>query len=258
MGHNYWEKRMLDGGHTGWRDPVIYAFDQKIRVNLVKAIIEADCVDIFSDLILLDFGCGSGDFSVELSSFFKKIYLYDISDIVTNSAAKRIFNGEAISSLDNLLNIHVTLNTIICVTVLQHIIDDEELKKVLSFMQTNLAEDGIFVCIESFQNEVDNGIQRKWSCLDFEKILTMQGFSIVRKNDYYYPDTSNEKYYKYSNRIDVKILRRIHNMLGAQGKKLVLKLMGLIADRYNSNLDDFLYDYSRKSGTKVYVLKKMA
>lgn len=250
----YWESRMWEGGHTGWRDPAIYAFDQKIRINTVKHFLVG-----YSEIIkdaLLDFGCGSGDFSAILSDNYHKIYLYDISNTAIIHAANRVKNGEAFSSIKELKNTRCLFSDMISVTVLQHIVDDNELADVLTFMYEHLVDEGVFICIESFQDKVENGIQRKWKSKDFENKIGSLGFKIKGKYNFYYPNENNYFFKKYINRLDVKILRRFYFIVGIKLKKIILKMLIIIAKKYNKKVENFIFPFSSGVGTKVYVLQK--
>lgn len=41
LNKEYWENRTKEKGHTGWSDPIIYSYDQKIRLNTVKYILKS-------------------------------------------------------------------------------------------------------------------------------------------------------------------------------------------------------------------------
>lgn len=42
MPTNFWTKRVVDFGHTGWADEAIYAFDQPIRIEIVDYLVKAE------------------------------------------------------------------------------------------------------------------------------------------------------------------------------------------------------------------------
>lgn len=41
LNKEYWENRTKEKGHTGWADPLIYSYDQKIRLNTIEYILNA-------------------------------------------------------------------------------------------------------------------------------------------------------------------------------------------------------------------------
>ncbi len=41
LNKEYWENRTKEKGHTGWADPLIYSYDQKIRLNTIEYILKA-------------------------------------------------------------------------------------------------------------------------------------------------------------------------------------------------------------------------
>lgn len=251
---NYWEKRMKEYGHTGWGDPAIYAFDQRIRLNVVAEIVDMYLKGVGNNL--LDFGCGTGDFSYELSYKYKNIYLYDVSETCVENACGRLNNGIAVLDFEKLKMINVKYDTILSITVLQHIVDDNELRDRLSYMYDNLSHDGILIVEESFLGKIDSMIEQSWTSVAFEGLITELGFQVFKKYNYYYPDNSNKHFRAYVNRMDVRVLRKIYNHVSLKKKKAIQKILESIACRYNSNTKDFYYDWTNEFGTKIYVLKK--
>ncbi len=71
---DFWNERLVKFGHTGWADPVIYAYDQQERLALIGAAITKLSIKRGS---ALDFGCGAGDFSKLLLSNGFNVCDYD-------------------------------------------------------------------------------------------------------------------------------------------------------------------------------------
>lgn len=63
MWQDYWEERAKRYGHTGWSSPIIYAFDNPIRIKVVDYLLNTILQPSQRDA-LLDFGCGTGEFSI--------------------------------------------------------------------------------------------------------------------------------------------------------------------------------------------------
>lgn len=247
----YWDKRMENSGHTGWSDPAIYAFDQSIRIRAVKKILAA------SGNNMLDFGCGTGDFSKALSSDFKHIFLYDICDPALEYAQKRISNSVSINSLDELEKSYEgVFDVILSVTVLQHIMDDTQLANTLKILKNSLNSDGKLLVVESFFQK-GNSLQREWGYSQFEKMIGQTGFLIHKKYDFYYPDNNCKLFRKYIKRFDVRLLRKIYIITKKKKlKKMIEQRLSKISSKYNSHEEDFYFDFSEKKGTKIYILKK--
>lgn len=251
----YWDNRMMANGHTGWNDPVIYSFDQQIRISIVKDIIKNSKIE--SCLNLLDYGCGSGDFSFSLQDYFNQVWLYDISKIALEHASTRIKNNVIVKSLDDLKSFSSNFDVILSITVIQHILDDLELDKTLSILHDCLNDDGIFIVFESFFNK-ENSLQRGWDVQYFEDLVKNKKFKIEKKYNYYYPDNSNEQFRQFHNRIDVRIFQIIYRISDNLFiRKKIEKILQKIAIKYNSVIKNFYYQFSDEQGTKIYVLKKL-
>lgn len=253
---NYWEKRMLDHGHTGWKDPAIYAFDQKIRLEVVKELLsKSNILDTILDHegSLLDFGCGSGDFSAFLKDYYKNVYMFDVSEYIVEMAASRVKNSIPISSLDKLFDIQSSYDTILSVTVLQHIMDDEEMSLILQYFNKKLTREGVFLCIETFP-KLGNSMQRNWNCHQFETLMEQNDFVIEEKYDFYYPP-ANELFLAYADTVYIKILSSLYGNIKFL-RKMIINKMQKYASKYNENIYQFIKMGTNDFGTKVYVLRK--
>src|SRR5690242_11690456 len=121
----YWDDRARRYGHTGWADPVVYAFDQAARLAAVERVLASATV---RRGLALDFGSGSGDFARLLAKHFAKVLAFDISPVVTTRAQRKygsIGNIEFChaESVKNLALEDGSLDLILSVTVLGHILD---------------------------------------------------------------------------------------------------------------------------------------
>lgn len=95
MSTNFWTKRVVDFGHTGWADEAIYAFDQPIRIEIVDYLVKR----FSKGGVLLDFGCGNGEFSNHEKKRFNKIVLYDTCKEVLAIASQLNSGAKCISNL---------------------------------------------------------------------------------------------------------------------------------------------------------------
>lgn len=147
---NFWEERAGKIGHTGWSDVKIYAFDQKIRLDTVDYMIRTYGSDAKGTL--LDFGCGTGDFARKQKKKFNQVVIYDTCESVLDKAIKRIPECIAYSNMSDLEKDHHVQDVILSITVLQHILDDHELKKIVRLIQEKLSDEGVFIVMEGFGN----------------------------------------------------------------------------------------------------------
>jgi hypothetical protein len=138
----FWSQRHKAMGHTGWSNPIIYAYDQIERLAIIERTIEA--LDIEKDCAL-DFGCGKGDFSRMLLKTGFKVYGYDpyVKPNILNHNFIYINNH-------NQLNIFIKepINIILSVTVLDHIMNESEFYDELAYFRTKVADNGFLLCLE--------------------------------------------------------------------------------------------------------------
>jgi 2-polyprenyl-3-methyl-5-hydroxy-6-metoxy-1,4-benzoquinol methylase len=80
----FWDDRVAKHGHTGWGSPMVYCYDQPLRLKVVDQIIG----EITKFEQVLDYRCGVGDFSALLSKRSNKCIAYDISNTSLNIAKK--------------------------------------------------------------------------------------------------------------------------------------------------------------------------
>ena len=85
---NYWNQRFKVYGHTGWKSPLIYRYDQKIRVNAFKKLLFRKNISLI-DKNVLDIGCGTGDFVYAISKLGANVTGCDISNKLFAKTSKR-------------------------------------------------------------------------------------------------------------------------------------------------------------------------
>jgi ubiquinone/menaquinone biosynthesis C-methylase UbiE len=97
---------------------------------------------------MLDFGCGCGDFAQYLGGSFNKIFAYDSSSEILKIAESRI-DRDNIKIIPSLDLINEKLDLTISVTVLQHIIDNEELLSTIKAIGSKSKGSSYFICLET-------------------------------------------------------------------------------------------------------------
>lgn len=206
LNKEYWENRAKEKGHTGWSDPIIYSYDQKIRLNTVEYILRLLSIRGGS---ALDYGCGTGDFSILLSKYFDEVKATDLSDNVLKIALQ-VNNRTNIEYL-SLRNDNIFLNKynlILSVTVLQHILDDSDLLKLLKNFRDSIKFNGAIVLLESFANDNQENINnyiRNRSEKHFCNLVKYSGLKVIDSYNFYNPYKLNINF----NSIFFRILRKL-------------------------------------------------
>jgi hypothetical protein len=120
----FWRTRVRRVGHTGWKQPVVYAFDQRQRVRLLEERIGALGI---SRGVALDFGCGSGDFSRVLLKMGFEVLAYDpfMAPGFSHPRLTYVGSAEAFWALKS------ELSLIVSVTVLDHVLEAGEFARLL-------------------------------------------------------------------------------------------------------------------------------
>lgn len=210
----YWDDRARRFGHTGWADPVVYAFDQAARLAAVERIVASATV---RRGLALDFGAGSGDFARLLAKHFTKVLAFDISPVVTARAQRNyggirnieFSHGESVKNLS--LN-DGSLDLILCVTVLGHILDDGECRDTLSFFRRKLDAKGILVALEATPavERDGGGYQRFRTREKLRQLFGEAGFTLKKQYGFYNPDEeASRSYSRYASDFRVRLLRKL-------------------------------------------------
>jgi 2-polyprenyl-3-methyl-5-hydroxy-6-metoxy-1,4-benzoquinol methylase len=157
---SYWDKRYEVHGHTGWSDSVLYEYDQKARLNAIE-----EKINDLNFSRFLDIGCGSGDF-VQLCLSKKNHpsgFGIDISKKAVDALKDKFKSSPQIQFQQVDLTKHTfpsqEFDLIICITVLQHLGDDEKIIAAIRSIKSSMKPDGHFVLLENIYGDVkaDNG-----------------------------------------------------------------------------------------------------
>jgi SAM-dependent methyltransferase len=145
----FWNTRVRRLGHTGWSDPVIYAYDQLARLRAIDEVLRN--LDI-PRRRALDFGTGTGDFAALLSRSFEHVFAFDFSPDVLRVAKVKYgdlgniqFREESVRAWST---IDGPLDLILTVTVLDHILDANAWRAVFHQFRDRLGPDGVLLSLE--------------------------------------------------------------------------------------------------------------
>ena len=186
---SFWDKRYEVHGHTGWSDSFLYQYDQRARLNVIE--------DKISDLkfnSFLDLGCGSGDFTQLCLN--KKNYTsglgVDISQKAIN-ALKDKFNS---SGRVDFKRIDLTedalpsqeFDLVICITVLQHLGDDQKIIAAIRNIKSSMKPDGHLLVLENIYGTVNahnnSYIRTNISSEKWKSLLKAGGIEITDVSTY--------------------------------------------------------------------------
>lgn len=156
-----WNNFVSETGHTGYQNQRIYEYDQPIRLKVIRRLIANHFTGSNEGRRVLDIGCGSGDFVEELDKLgFGYIQGIDISKDVADIARQR-FKGKdhidiKVSDVSELTAQKESFDLVLCVTVLQHIVDDDMLAQNLRRINQLLVTGGKLIVFDRVtqKNEV--------------------------------------------------------------------------------------------------------
>lgn len=249
---SFWRERVQKYGHTGWRYPCTYGFDQPLRIKVVKELVERY---VQHKETLLDFGCGTGEFSGALKNDFCQITAYDpCADVLEKAKGelKDIKHISFVDSFNSLAEMGMSYDVILSITVLQHIMSDQELKNTFQFMYREIKQSGIFVIMESFTSHIESNYERDWTYQDFKSMMEKTGFSLLQGYDFYNPTEDNDIFNQYFTLPEVAQLRKQKDLTD---QEKIVKYQGISAN-YIENPYDFLYPLTASEGSKFLVYSK--
>jgi SAM-dependent methyltransferase len=221
----YWSERARQYGHTGWDDPLIYRYDQRLRLRAVTDVIAT--LGLPPGARCLDFGCGVGDFAARLSRLGYRVWAYDISETVLQLAARLnpAPNVAYTSHLDEALA--EPLDLILSVTVLQHVVDDEAFGDIVRRFAQALQPDGRVLVMESFApSDGCTGYLRLRTFETFVAAFETSGLQLETARSFYHPvDRPTPRFARYERNPLVRRLaarsrsvpaaRTLHDLLAA-------------------------------------------
>lgn len=188
----FWNQRAKTFSHTGWGNFLKYAFDQPARLKAIAAILDAHAP---RGDAAFDYGCGSGDFSALLATRYRTVTAYDISDEVIRIARQAHLpaSGITFSSDPACLETSISdgsLDLVLSVTVLGHILDDDELVRQLEMIRRKLKPGGKLIAFEySLPSKVGaSDYQRFSTFVEWKSLFGRAGFSLECDYGFYHPD----------------------------------------------------------------------
>ena len=131
----HWNERFRIYGHTGWKDRLIYAYDQPLRLKAIDKALARAKIPIDSSTNILDVGCGTGDLVIEFAKRGANVTGIDISSEVLEYAKGRLSNFDNVrlllTGVEELNFTNGLFDLVTSVTVLQHITDQKSFSKAI-------------------------------------------------------------------------------------------------------------------------------
>lgn len=182
----YWNRRVIQFGHTGWSNAALYTYDQRARIARVLEL-----VDVGSDAGVLDFGCGTAELTTELAIRYPKARLtgIDFSDRVIAVAKDKLRSLSNIrlmaGEIDTAPLEPGTFDLILCVTVLQHI-DPARLPAILGRISALLNPSGRLILLENvYRSRQGAGyINTRFDEAAWREVTAAAGFQIEYTTSY--------------------------------------------------------------------------
>lgn len=189
MNNKFWDNLAIKNKTTGYQDNKISSFDQLMRLKCTDNIL-GEYIANLNTQILLDFGCGKGDFSIYFSGKINCIYAFDISKEILRIAQNRNNYGN-IKFINSLDSVSEKVDIVFSITVLQHILDDNELVLTLQKIHEKTNPHALFIALESIDEDIFKINQpahlnartfKKWVSLFGEG-----GFYLLESRSFYNP-----------------------------------------------------------------------
>jgi len=148
-----WDERVHQFGHTGYGDALFHHYDQPVRLAMVQRIICKLFPEGLGDRVVLDIGCGTGDFiALSLNQGAASVDGVDVSPQALAKAAARFKNDARARLLQGTLIERVTeqsrYDLITSITVLQHHVEEAELNIALGALRDALNPGGHIIVLE--------------------------------------------------------------------------------------------------------------
>ena len=202
----FWLKRFKKTGHTGWSDATIYAYDQIERLEIVSQ--KLNTLKLISPQVI-DFGCGTGDFSRLMLSKGFTVWGYDpfVQPKITDKNFTYIAERNEFERLD------VKVDLVLSITVLDHILSQQELNNTLTCLRDKASNKGILLMLEyalDKHEDLHNKYQAFRTVEDWKQILIQTGWGMEEIISIPHPKSAPSKgYSQYKKNTFVRLLRKL-------------------------------------------------
>jgi SAM-dependent methyltransferase len=222
---SFWRDRLATHGHTGWKDRLVYAYDQRERLALIdRALSKPVCRGARA----IDFGCGTGDFCRLLLNRGYEVCGYDpvVAPPIRSSRFHYATSYEEIPWRKGEAEIAIS------VTTLDHIPEPSAAIEAVAVIRRLLSDDGQFHLIEYALDHEDDrrglGHSHEFQAFrtveKWRELLAAGGFRIVSVNPAPHPQFNPSPGYRaYRNAKLIRWRNRFPaNSLGRRGLDALL------------------------------------
>lgn len=229
---DFWTERLRRFGHTGWADPAIYAYDQRLRLRAVRQWLRAR---EGAHRRALDFGCGVGDFSALLAEFHPGVVGYDIAPAILERSRSRISSPRVRFTADRAEALAGgPYDVVLCITVFQHVLDDGEARTLAAGLAAAMAEGGSLLMLETMVPAPQAvavqraGYLRQRSETELQGLFEAAGLRFTACRAFHHPlQAPTPAFARYHGSLQVRALRR----LAAAGAGFAARRLDAIAER---------------------------
>lgn len=148
---NFWNIYCRKYGHTGWGDIVVYQYDQPLRMRSMRRAISNLSLPASGNA--LDIGCGIGDVVNLLKRLGLRVVGADISQEACKIAGERFKKDLSVRircvRIENMGFQNAQFDLVTSVTVLQHVVNPENLCKAVRGIAEVVKPSGYIVLMES-------------------------------------------------------------------------------------------------------------
>jgi len=263
LNKDFWESRAKKYKTTGYIDYSIAFFDQLMRLKVIERIVKQYASFNMREASILDFGCGNGDFAVYFSSKVRNIVGYDISDEVLKIAREKCKGLSNVYFVNDLNKIRMKFDIVLSITVLQHILDDTELKDSLCKIYSLCNKGALFIALESVKSVghlspsvSDYLIFREVKY--YEDLLRRIGFRVIAIKNFYNPYFLKTPSYTIYLR-KVRIYKLFYKIFAKLGMNLTVfnRRFSSCAVEVLSNPESIDGIIESDSPTKIFVAEKI-
>ena len=201
-----------------------------------------------------------------MSKKFEKVIAFDVSCAAVEVAKKRYGNTEKINFIckNNIREAGIARNTvdmILSVTVLGHIMGDSELIQTINHFRDILTKDGTIIAMEyatDYEKPTTSPYQRYMKLKEWQSIFLQCGFHLHKYYGFYHPiEIPCRSYSSYARRFQNfrgKILRLFLNRFNHD---IVNRHLNRLANKYIRGQNDFFgQEDQQQSPTKIMIFRK--
>jgi ubiquinone/menaquinone biosynthesis C-methylase UbiE len=241
----FWDERARKCEHTGWADATIYAYDQLARLQAIERIIASAGLNHGT---ALDFGTGSGDFASLLGRTFTNVVACDISSAVVEVARRKHGHHRGVKFLragspSDLGLADGSLDLVLSITVLGHIMNDDDLRETVRGFRRLLRESGVLIALE-YTPAVEMEATRYQRFLTFDgwlSRLSACGFVLRKHYGFYHPkERLCPSYDAYRSQGMVRLLGRLQRYL--RNRSWITRLCTERAEAVLARSKDFFWE----------------